>query len=339
MNDGEESEDPFDSEEANFVFNWLGYPDNAMMEVESPERMNFLCPSDYRKKRAEELASRLLTQSPEPIDAEGLKKLGIISEEDLVAKVRKEVISIAKLAAVICPVQRMFGKRACDLTFDELPEVEVRSRKRTRKPSREYLIKRQYEQQQELQRQQQPSSTTSNIPLQQMLLQQQMFGQAMMASRMGYGNMFGALPMSTLGPPPSSHNSILGYPRERATMPNELSSSASSSSPALNPGLPPPGSAFDPQLFYLMMQHNMRHPNMPPMNEQLRSRHLQADMHQGNMASINRPPQIDVPYMDEHEQPSTTPHQAAYQNKQTSNHNQMLLLPSRKSPPSPETKN
>jgi hypothetical protein len=325
--------DPFDSEEANFVFNWLSYPDEAMMEVESPERMNFTCPSDYRRKRSEELASRLLMSPQEPIDAEGLKGLGIISEADLVAKVRKEVISIAKLAAAICPVQRIFGKRACDLTFDELPEVELKSRKRSRKPSREYLLKRHYEQQQQ---QQQLSNTTSNMPLQQMLLQQQMFGQAMMmGAHIGYNSMFGALPMGTLGPPPpSSHNSLLGYPRERAAMPNELSSS---SSPALNPGLPPSGSTYDPQLFYLMMQRNMPHPNMLSMNEQLRSRNLQADMPQGNMVSINRAPQVDVPYTNE--QPCTSSPQAAYQNKQVSiNNNQMLLLPSRKSHPSPETK-
>jgi hypothetical protein len=324
--------DPFDSEEANFVFNWLSYPDEAMMEVESPERMNFTCPSDYRRKRSEELASRLLMSPQEPIDAEGLKGLGIISEADLVAKVRKEVISIAKLAAAICPVQRIFGKRACDLTFDELPEVELKSRKRSRKPSREYLLKRHYEQQQQ---QQQLSNTTSNMPLRQMLLQQQMFGQAMMMNvHIEYGSMFGALPMGTLGPPPpSSHNSLLGYPRERAAMPNELSSS---SSPALNPGLPPSGSTFDPQLFYLMMQRNMPHSNTLSMNEQLRNRNLQADMPQGNMESINRAPQVNVPYMNE--QPCTSSPQAAYQNKQVSNNSQMLLLPSRKSHPSPATK-
>ena len=88
--------DPFDSEEANFVFNWLSYPDEAMMEVESPERMNFTCPSNYRAKRSEELASRLLRSPQELINAECLRGLGIISEADLVAKVRKEIISIAK---------------------------------------------------------------------------------------------------------------------------------------------------------------------------------------------------------------------------------------------------
>mmetsp|Transcript_8134 Transcript_8134/g.13394 ORF Transcript_8134/g.13394 Transcript_8134/m.13394 type:complete len:990 (-) Transcript_8134:52-3021(-) len=150
-NDG--NSDPFDSEEANFVFNWLTYPDEAMMEVESPERMNFTCPSNYRAKRSEELASRLLASTQEQ-NVEGLQEIGIISEADLVAKVRKEIISIAKLAAAICPVQKIFGKRACDLTFDELPEVEVRSRKRSRKPSREYLIKHQFVQQQQQQQQQ-----------------------------------------------------------------------------------------------------------------------------------------------------------------------------------------
>ena len=362
-NESGANSDPFDSEEANFVFNWLSYQDEAMLEVESPERLNFPCPSDYRRKRSEELASRLLTCEN---DADGLKEIGIISEADLVAKVRKEITSIAKLAAAICPVQKMFGKRACDLMFDELPEVEVRSRKRSRKPSREYLLmqkqlqqqereqyqqqqyqQQQYQQQQQQQQQQsqlqQPSSTTaSNIPLQQMLLQQQMFGQAMMGTRIGYGNMFGGLPMSgALGPPPCSHNSLLGYSRERAAMPKELSyESISSPSSAVNPGLPPFGSTLDPQLLYMMMQHNMPHTNMLStnmlsINEQLRSRHRQADMPQGNMLSINRPPQVDM-YINE--QPRTMPPpQAAHQNKQTSNNSQVLLLPTRKSPPFPET--
>ncbi|KAK1734762.1 hypothetical protein QTG54_014635 [Skeletonema marinoi] len=331
FNNNDGKSDPFDSDEANFVFNWLTYPDEAMMEVESPERMNFTCPSNYRAKRSEELASRLLAQN-----GEALKEIGIISEADLVAKVRKEIISISKLAAAICPVQKMFGRRACDLMFDELPEVEVRSRKRSRKPSREYLIKHQYVQQQQQQQQkhqqQQSSNATSNIPLQQMLLQQQMYGQAMMGSRIGYGNMFGSLPMNTMGPPAAASHSLLGYSRERAAMPNDSVSSASS---AVNHGIPlASGSSFDPQLLYLMMQHNMPHSNMLSINEQLRNGHRQADMPQANMPN-NRPPQVDVPFINE--QPRTMPPQPAYESKQSSN-NQVLLLPTRKSPPSPETK-
>lgn len=337
-NDG--TSDPFESDEANFVFNWLSYPDDAMMEVESPERMNFTCPSNYRAKRSEELASRLIASSQD----QNVKDIGIISEADLVAKVRKEIVSIAKLAAAICPVQKMFGKRACDLMFDELPEVEVRSRKRSRKPSREYLIKHQYVQQQQQQPQQ--STATSNISLQQMLLQPQMYGQAMMGSRIGYGNMnnmFGSLPMNTMAPPPatSMHNNLLGFPpRDRATIPN---GSVSSSSPSIaNPGVPSAGSTFDPQLLYMMMQQNMpQHSNMRSINEQLLNRQPQPEMPQGNMPinnmPINRPSQVDTSLVN-NGQPSAgvPPPQPASQNKQ-GNSNQVLLLPSRK-PPSPETK-
>ncbi len=339
-NDGKS--DPFESDEANFVFNWLTYSDDAMLEVESPERMNFTCPSNYRAKRSEELASRLMASSQEQND----KDIGIISETDLVAKVRKEIISIAKLAAAICPLQKMFGKRACDLTFDELPEVEVRSRKRSRKPSREYLIKHQYvqqqqQQQQHTQQQQQQSNATSNMSLQQMLLQQQMYGQAMMGSRIGYGNMFGGLPMNTMGSPPAAmHNNLLGFPRERAAMPN---GSVSSSSSVANPGIPSaPSSTFDPQLLYMMMQQNMPHSNVRSINEQLRNRNHQPEMSQGNMpmsrpSQLNGTSQVDTS-LTMNEQPRTVPPpQPASQNKQ-GNSNQVLLLPSRKSPPSPDAK-
>lgn len=342
-NDGKS--DPFESDEANFVFNWLSYPDDAMMEVESPERMNFTCPSNYRAKRSEELASRLLMASSQ--DQNDGKDIGIISEADLVAKVRKEIVSIAKLAAAICPVQKMFGKRACDLTFDELPEVEVRSRKRSRKPSREYLIKHQYVQQQQQQQQQQPqqSNATSNISFQQMLLQQQVYGQAMMGSRIGYGNMsnmFGSLPMNTMASPPATamHNNLMGFPRERAAMSNGSLSSSSSS--VANAGMPSaPGSTFDPQLLYMMMQHNnmpQQHSNVRSINEQLLNRPHQPEMPQGNMP-INRPSQVDTSLINNNEQPRTgvPPPQPSSQNKQ-GNGNQVLLLPSRKSPSSPEAK-
>mmetsp|Transcript_820 Transcript_820/g.1358 ORF Transcript_820/g.1358 Transcript_820/m.1358 type:complete len:435 (-) Transcript_820:153-1457(-) len=324
-NDG--NSDPFDSEEANFVFNWLTYPDEAMMEVESPERMNFTCPSNYRAKRSEELASRLLASTQEQ-NVEGLQEIGIISEADLVAKVRKEIISIAKLAAAICPVQKIFGKRACDLTFDELPEVEVRSRKRSRKPSREYLIKHQFVQQQ--QQQQQPNTAPT---LQQMLLQQQMYGQGMMGPRIGYGNMFGSLQMNSMGPPPAAiHNGLMGFPRERAAMPND---SVSSSSSGVNPDIPPAsGSTFDPQLLYMMMQHNMPHSNVLSVND-LRNGHHQVDMPQGSMPT-NMPPLVDASESNEKPRTNSSP-QPASQNRQN-NINQVLLLPTRNSPTSPETK-
>lgn len=336
-NDGKS--DPFESDEANFVFNWLTYPDDAMMEVESPERMNFTCPSNYRAKRSEELASRLIA-SPQD---QNVKDVGIISEADLVAKVRKEIVSIAKLAAAICPVQKMFGKRACDLMFDELPEVEVRSRKRSRKPSREYLIKHQYVQQQQ-QQQQQPNqpNATSNTSLQQMLLHQQMYGQAMMGSRIGYGNMnnmFGSLPMNSMASPPATaiQNNLLGFPpRDLATMPNGSVSSTSSS--VANTGMhSAPGSSFDPQLLYMMMQQNMpQHSNMRSFNEQLLNRQPQPEMPQGNMP-INGPSQANTSLIN-NGQSSTgvPPPQPASQNKQ-GNGNQALLLPSRNSPSS-ETK-
>ena len=313
--------DPFDSEEANFVFNWLTYPDEAMIEVESPERMNFTCPSIYRAKRSEELGSRLASTQDQKV--ESLQEIGIITEADLAAKVRKEIISIAKLAAAICPVQKIFGKRACDLTFDELPEVEVRSRKRSRKPSREYLIKHQFVQQQ----QQQQSNPASNISFQQMLLQQQMYGQGMMGQRIGYGNMFGSLPMNSMGPPPAAiHNGLMGFPRERAAMPND---SVPSSSSGVNPDIPPAsGSNFDPQLLYMMMQHNMPHSNVL-------SGHHQGDMPQGSMPT-DMPSQVNA--SESNEEPRTnSSFQPASQNKQ-SNINQVLLLPTRKSPTSPETK-
>ena len=118
--------DPFESEEAKFVFNWLDYKDEGMLAVETPERMNFTCPSDYRGKRSKELALRRSASSLDDKKDEGGKKMDILSEEEVVAKVRKEIVSIAKLAAVICPDQKIFGKRASELMFDELPEVEQR---------------------------------------------------------------------------------------------------------------------------------------------------------------------------------------------------------------------
>ena len=315
-NDGKT--DPFESEEANFIFNWLTYSDDDMMDVEAPERMNFTCPSNYREKRSEELAARLMAKSQEQSD-EGLKEM-ILSEAVLVAKVRKEIISIAKLAAAICPVQMLFGKRACDLLFDELPEVEVRNRKRSRKPSRDYLVKHQYvqEPQQQGPPLEQPPNTVSNGALQQMLLQQQMYdqAQAMMGSRMGYGTMFGGLP--SIGPSPPTNNSFLGYPRERAMMPDD---SLSPSLPVVNP-LPPSGSTLDPQLWYLMMQQqqNIPHSNMLSMNDQLRNIPRQADL------SPQGPPN-EMPFMKQ-EQPSAFPTQAAFQSNQPVNFNRASLLPS-----------
>lgn len=314
--------DPFDSEEANFVFNWLTYSDEDMMEVESPERMNFTCPSIYRAKRSEELASRLLASTTQEQNAEGL---GIISEADLVAKVRKEIKSIAKLAAAICPVQKIFGKRACDLSFDELPEVEVKSRKRSRKPSRDYLIKHQF-----VHPQQQSRNSSNMSSLQQMLLQQQMYGQGMMGPQIGFGNMFGSLPMNSMGPPPAnSHNGLAGFSKEQAAMPND--SVPSSSLGANNPDIPPAsGSTYDPQLLYMMMQQNMPHSNGLSVNGQ-----HQIDMPQGSMPTNMMASQVDMSKnLEQHTNSSSQP---VSQNMQ-SNINQVLLPPTRKSPTSPENK-
>lgn len=279
--------DPFDSEEAKFVFNWLSYSDEAMLAVESPKRMNFACPSEFRKKRSEELASRLLTSSQEQSDAKGRKKTGIPSEEDIVAKIHKDIVSIAKLAAAICPDHlKIFGKRASEFTFDELPDIDAKNRKRSKKLSREMMG--------QLQHQQQPFVTASHIPFEQMLFQQQMLDQAMMGARIGC-NFFGAIPANTVGPPlPSSYNHHLGHHNEKATMSTESAPLVSASSMDMNGGLPP-GSAIDPQLFhYFMMQqhHNMQQQYMPQsnalsINGQRRNGHQQVNLPQVNMSSMN----------------------------------------------------
>jgi hypothetical protein len=273
--------DPFESEEAKFVFNWLDYADEAMLAVETPERMNFTCPSDYRGKRSKELALRRSASSLDDKKDEGGKKMDILSEEEVVAKVRKEIVSIAKLAAVICPDQKIFGKRASELMFDELPEVDMRSRKKSRKLSLQGAGQQQQQQQQML------SGTASNITLEQMLLQRQMLGQVM-GSQIGlYGAMYGAIPsMQT--------NAVVPSISQPTALPTDGASSTCSSTALSNSSLHQPqpiSSTVDSQLLsFLMMQQNMPRNNVPSINGQLLNNRSQFPFNmssQSNMVSIN----------------------------------------------------
>ena len=270
--------DPFESEEAKFVFNWLDYADEAMLPVETPERMNFTCPSDYRGKRSKELSLRRSASSLDDKKDEGGKKMDILSEEEVVAKVRKEIVSIAKLAAVICPDQKIFGKRASELMFDELPEVDMRSRKKSRKLSLQGPGQQQQQQQQQM-----LSGTASNITLEQMLLQRQMLGQVM-GSQIGlYGAMYGAIPsMQTNAVVPST------------ALPTEGASSTCSSTALSNSSLHQPqpnSSTVDSQLLsFLMMQQNMPRNNVSSINGQLLNNRSQVPFNmssQSNMVSTN----------------------------------------------------
>ena len=269
--------DPFESEEAKFVFNWLDYEDEGMLAVETPERMNFTCPSDYRGKRSKELALRRSASSLDDKKDEGGKKMDILSEEEVVAKVRKEIVSIAKLAAVICPDQKIFGKRASELMFDELPEVDMRSRKKSRKSSLQGAGQQQQQQQQQ---QQMLSGTASNITLEQMLLQRQMLSQVIA--------MYGAIPsMQT--------NAVVPPISQPTALPTDGASSHSSSTAFSTSSLHQPqpiSSAVDSQLLsFLMMQQNMpRNNNMPSINGQLLNNRSQFPFNmssQSNMGSIN----------------------------------------------------
>lgn len=273
--------DPFESEEAKFVFNWLDYEDEGMLAVETPERMNFTCPSDYRGKRSKELALRRSASSLDDKKDEGGKKMDILSEEEVVAKVRKEIVSIAKLAAVICPDQKIFGKRASELMFDELPEVDMRSRKKSRKSS----LQGAGQQQQHQQQQQMLSGTATNITLEQMLLQRQMLSQVM-GSQNGLYSMYGALPSMQTNAAPS-----ISQP---TALPTDGASSHSSSTALNTSSLNQPqpiSSAVDSQLLsFLMMQQNMPRNNMPSINGQLLNNRSQFPFNmssQSNMGSIN----------------------------------------------------
>ena len=274
--------DPFESAEAKFVFNWLDYEDEAMLSVENPERMNFTCPSDYRGKRSKELALR---RSASPLDDkkdEGRKKMDILSEEEVVAKVRKEIVSIAKLAAAICPDQKIFGKRASELMFDDLPEVDMRSRKKSRK-----LSLQDARQQQQQQQQQMLSGTASNITLEQLLLQRQMLSQVM-GSQIGlYGGMYGAIPSMPT-------NAVVRSISQSAALPTDGASSTCSSTALSTSSLHQPqpvSSTVDSQLLsFLMMQQNMPRNNVSSINGQPLPNRSQFPFNmssQNNMVSIN----------------------------------------------------
>ena len=151
-----------------------------------------------------------------------------------------------------------------------------------------------------------------------------------MGPQIGFGNMFGSLPMNSMGPPPAnSHNGLAGFSKEQAVMPND--SVPSSSLGANNPDIPPAsGSTYDPQLLYMMMQQNMPHSNGLSVNGQ-----HQIDMPQGSMPTNMMASQVDM--SKNLEQQTNSSSQPVSQNMQ-SNINQVLLLPTRKSPASPETK-
>ena len=205
--------------------------------------------------------------------------MDILSEEEVVAKVRKEIVSIAKLAAVICPDQKIFGKRASELMFDELPEVDMRSRKKSRKLSRQGAGQQQQQQQQQM-----LSGTASNITLEQMLLQRQMLGQVM-GSQIG---LYGAII------PSMQTNAVVPSISQPTALPTDGASSTCSSTALSTSSLHQPqpiSSTVDSQLLsFLMMQQNMPRNNVPSINGQLLNNRSQFPFNmssQSNMVSIN----------------------------------------------------
>ena len=119
----------FKIEQTKFLFDWFDLSDEECTRESIGERINFSCPSDFRAARIKELELRLTTK----VDvATVIGDTGVaVTEPDLMKKVRKEVLTMAKSVAAITPDVSLGGKRAGEIQFD--PRSEVKKRKKSRK--------------------------------------------------------------------------------------------------------------------------------------------------------------------------------------------------------------
>jgi hypothetical protein len=113
-------------DEAKRVFDWLDLPDSEASGSDALERLNFLTPSLFREARAKEIPSRFHSEG---------QNLGLPpTEASLRLKIRKEVLQMAKVAAIGTPSALILGKRASEFDFGPMePQPEVKKRKKAKK--------------------------------------------------------------------------------------------------------------------------------------------------------------------------------------------------------------
>ncbi len=112
-----------------FVFDWLSMPDEECTEASDDKKatFNFSSPSEFKQARLRELEIRFKTKDGDA----SYRDAGVPTEADLVKKVRKEVLSMARTVAANTPDVTVAGKRSGDVHFD--PESELKKRKKSRK--------------------------------------------------------------------------------------------------------------------------------------------------------------------------------------------------------------
>mmetsp|Transcript_11793 Transcript_11793/g.22226 ORF Transcript_11793/g.22226 Transcript_11793/m.22226 type:complete len:362 (+) Transcript_11793:451-1536(+) len=94
---------------------------------EEKATFNFSSPSDFKQARSRELKIRFQAKDSNA----SFQDAGVPTEGDLVMKVRKEVLSMARMVAANTPDVPVAGKRSGDVHFD--PDSEVKKRKKSRK--------------------------------------------------------------------------------------------------------------------------------------------------------------------------------------------------------------
>ncbi len=112
-----------------FVFDWLNMSDEECIDASDEKKatFNFPFPSDFKQARSRELKIRFKAKDSDA----SFQAAGVPNVADLVKKVRKEVLSMARTVAVNTPDVMVAGKRSGDVHFD--PKSDVKKRKTSRK--------------------------------------------------------------------------------------------------------------------------------------------------------------------------------------------------------------